>query len=72
MTYSWDVRRERAYFVRRRYIARLYHDGVCFDDRAFYGNDGRTVRADAVRWAQTRLAYLAHLSRLAYALNNKE
>lgn len=54
--YTFDVVPQRAYFTRRKYVARIYRDARRIDDMAFCGNDGRTVRADAVRWAHARLA----------------
>lgn len=42
----------RAYFNRRGYIAYVrLSSGQLLAEERFYGNDGRKVRADAIRWA---------------------
>ena len=55
---TFEVVQQKAYFNPRKYVARVYRDGVRIDDSAFVGNDGRSVRACAIHWAHKRMAQL--------------
>lgn len=50
---------KRAFFTRVGYRARITAEGVELDALAFYGRDGRKVRAEAKRWAINRAKLFA-------------
>ena len=59
MTYSFEIRRRRAYFTRYGVGAHILKNGVECEDvpwfqarATFYGKDGRSLRAEALRWAR--------------------
>ena len=60
---SYELKRVRAYFTRYAVKVHIFCNGVAIEDTPwscgkclFAGNDGRKVRAEAIRWAKARCA----------------